>query len=470
MSRKQEEFQERTEHLDRLLGIGRSFDMVGRNLLIGGRHARFWVVNGYMEDGLVERVIDRWLAVRDLPSTLTAADFVARCISVGDAQTETDESKALTAVFSGKALLVLEGLPENILLDVKTYPARSVAEPDNSKVLRGAHDGFLETLMKNAALLRRRIRTPELTIEDHKVGEKSHMDVALCYLESRVDRPMLERLRQQLASIDVRSVAMSQESIAEAITGPQWYNPFPRVRYTERPDTAAASIMEGNIVLMVDNSPAAMILPTTIFSFTEAINDFYFPPLVGTYLRLIRLAVTLLTLMITPLWYLLVKTPANIPEKLNFLAVKGDYYVPLILQLLLLEFVIDLLKLASLNTPDVLSNSFSMLGALILGDFAVQARWLVPEVLVYMAFVAVANFAQPSYELGYALKLMRMVLLVLSWALGWYGFAGGLVLTLILLATTQPIGGKGYLYPLIPFDGKALRALLIRRPISRDNT
>ena len=143
MSRKQEEFQERTEHLDRLLGIGRSFDMVGRNLLIGGRHARFWVVNGYMEDGLVERVIDRWLAVRDLPSTLTAADFVARCISVGDAQTETDESKALTAVFSGKALLVLEGLPENILLDVKTYPARSVAEPDNSKVLRGAHDGFL---------------------------------------------------------------------------------------------------------------------------------------------------------------------------------------------------------------------------------------------------------------------------------------------------------------------------------------
>ena len=470
MSRKQEEFQERTEHLDRLLGIGRSFDMVGRNLLIGGRHARFWVVNGYMEDGLVERVIDRWLAVRDLPSTLTAADFVARCISVGDAQTETDESKALTAVFSGKALLVLEGLPENILLDVKTYPARSVAEPDNSKVLRGAHDGFLETLMKNAALLRRRIRTPELTIEDHKVGEKSHMDVALCYLESRVDRPMLERLRQQLASIDVRSVAMSQESIAEAITGPQWYNPFPRVRYTERPDTAAASIMEGNIVLMVDNSPAAMILPTTIFSFTEAINDFYFPPLVGTYLRLIRLAVTLLTLMITPLWYLLLRDPASVPPALDFLAVSSEAALPLLWQLLTVEFLIDVLKLASLNTPDALSSSFSMLGALILGDFAVQAGWLSPEVLVYMAFVSVAGFAQPGYELGYAFKLLRVLLLLLSAALGVWGFAAGCGGILLLLITCRPVAGRGYLYPLIPFDGRALRRLLFREPISRDNT
>ena len=144
--------------------------------------------------------------------------------------------------------------------------------------------------------------------------------------------------------------------------------------------------------------------------------------------------------------------------------------MPLILQLLLVEFIIDVLKLASLNTPDVLSNSFSMLGALILGDFAVQARWLVPEVLVYMAFVAIANYAQHSYEMGYAVKLCRMALLLLIWLFDWWGFIGGILGILALVASTRPLIGKGYLYPLIPFNGKDLWALLHHRPIDRNNS
>ena len=144
--------------------------------------------------------------------------------------------------------------------------------------------------------------------------------------------------------------------------------------------------------------------------------------------------------------------------------------MPLLAQLLLVEFLIDLLKLASLNTPDVLSSSFSMIGALILGDFAVQARWLVPEVLVYMAFVSIASFAQPSFELGYAFKLMRVVLLILIAIADWWGFAAGMVLLLVLLFTTKPIVGRGYMYPVWPFDKEALSRLLIRKPINRDNS
>ncbi len=144
--------------------------------------------------------------------------------------------------------------------------------------------------------------------------------------------------------------------------------------------------------------------------------------------------------------------------------------MPLVLQLLLVELIIDVLKLASLNTPDVLGNSFSMLGALILGDFAVQSRWLVPEVLVYMAFVAVSNFAQHSFEMGYACKLCRMALVLLAFALRWWGFGIGLLGVLALMATTKPIAGRGYLYPLIPWNGKALRSLLLRRPAHKDNT
>ena len=213
-----------------------------------------------------------------------------------------------------------------------------------------------------------------------------------------------------------------------------------------------------------------MLLPTHFFDFMEEANDYYFPPLIGTYLRYIRIAVFILSLVITPIWYLLAKSPHLVPDWLQFVTVEEEGHVPLLAQLLLVEFLIDLLKLASLNTPDVLSSSFSMIGALILGDFAVQARWLVPEVLVYMAFVSIASFAQPSFELGYAFKLMRVVLLILIAIADWWGFAAGMVLLLVLLFTTKPIVGRGYMYPVWPFNKEALSRLFIRKPINRDNS
>ena len=320
------------------------------------------------------------------------------------------------------------------------------------------------------ALLRRRILDPHLTMEGHKVGSRTNNDAVLCYLDDKVDQDLLRKLRGKLLGLDVRSLTMAQESLAEAIRPKQWYNPFPKVRYTERPDAAAASIMEGSIVLMVDNSPSVMILPTGFFDFTQESNDYYFPPLVGTYLRVLRVTVFLLSLFITPAWYLMVSEPNRLPGWLNFLSSPEPVSLSLLSQLLVVEFLIDVLKLASLNTPDSLSNSFSMLGALVLGDFAVQAGWLGPEVLVYMAFVSVAGFAQPSYELGYAFKLLRVALLLVTAAFDVWGFCLGVVGIFVLLCTTKPLVGKGYLYPLVPFNGKALLRLLVREPISRDNT
>ena len=373
-------------------------------------------------------------------------------------------------VFSGKTLLVVDGWPGGILMDVKQFPTRSIEEPDTSRVLRGSHDGFVENLMQNAALLRRRVRDSRLRLERVQLKERSGTDVVLCYMDGEADPSLLDELRKKLAAVDVGSISMSQESLTEALAPRQFWNPFPKVRYTERPDVATACIMEGDVVLMVDNSPSALLLPTTLLRFNEEINDYYFPPLIGTYLQVVRTVVLLLTVFVTPLWYLLVKNPDTLHENLHFLLVEDEYYVPLIIQLLLVELIIDVLKLASLNTPDVLSNSFSMIGALILGDFAVQARWLVPEVLVYMAFVAIANYAQHSYEMGYATKLCRMLLLILIWLFDLWGFLAGIVGTLTLMATTKPLVGKGYLYPLIPFDGKKLKRLLHRVPISRDNS
>ena len=452
--------------------MGRSCDMVSRDYLIGGRRARLWVVDGFGSDSILERMGAFWLTLKpeNVVGLTEMQDFLDRYITFSESNVTFDISDAVTSVFLGKSLLAVEGLAGVALMDAKGYPSRSVHEPPDGKVLRGSHDGFVEAVVPNMALLRRRIRDPHLTMEGHKVGSRTHNDAVLCYLDDKVDQDLLRKLRGKLLGLDVRSLSMAQESLAEAIRPKQWYNPFPKVRYTERPDAAAASIMEGSIVLMVDNSPSVMILPTGFFDFTQESNDYYFPPLVGTYLRVLRVTVFLLSLFITPAWYLMVSEPNRLPGWLNFLSSPEPVSLSLLSQLLVVEFLIDVLKLASLNTPDSLSNSFSMLGALVLGDFAVQAGWLGPEVLVYMAFVSVAGFAQPSYELGYAFKLLRVALLLVTAAFDVWGFCLGVVGIFILLCTTKPLVGKGYLYPLAPFNGKALLRLLVREPISRDNT
>ena len=466
------DYRENVRVLDGLLGVGRSCDMVSRDYLIGGRRARLWVVDGFGSDSILERMGAFWLTLKpeNVVGLTEMQDFLDRYITFSESNVTFDISDAVTSVFLGKSLLAVEGLAGVALMDAKGYPSRSVHEPPDGKVLRGSHDGFVEAVVPNMALLRRRIRDPHLTMEGHKVGSRTHNDAVLCYLDDRVDQDLLRKLRGKLLGLDVRSLTMAQESLAEAIRPKQWYNPFPKVRYTERPDAAAASIMEGSIVLMVDNSPSVMILPTGFFDFTQESNDYYFPPLVGTYLRVLRVTVFLLSLFITPAWYLMVSEPNRLPGWLNFLSSPEPVSLSLLSQLLVVEFLIDVLKLASLNTPDSLSNSFSMLGALVLGDFAVQAGWLGPEVLVYMAFVSVAGFAQPSYELGYAFKLLRVALLLVTAAFDVWGFCLGVVGIFIPLCTTKPLVGKGYLYPLVPFNGKALLRLLVREPISRDNT
>lgn len=465
-------YEDNVQQLDQLVGVGRCCDVVNRNLVIGGRRARLWFIDGYGRDAILERMGAFWLGLRppDVEGLTKMQDFADRFVTFSETNVTENMDEIVTSVLLGKTLLIIEGLQGAVLMDAKDYPSRGVEEPGDGKVLRGAHDGFVEAVVPNMALLRRRIRDPHLTLEGMKIGSSSHTDVVLCYLENRVDTKTLECVRKKLKGIHVRSLSMGQESVAEAIRSKQWYNPFPKIRYTERPDAAAATVLEGDIVILVDNSPSAMLLPTTLFHFMQEANDFYFPPLVGTYLRTLRIVVMMLSLLITPVWYFLVKEAGRLPEWLAFMAAPEPCRIPLFWQLIVVEFLIDLLKLASLNTPDSLSNSFAMLGALILGDFAVQAEWMTPEVLVYMAFVSISGFSQPSFELGYAIKITRITMLILTALLDVWGLVIGLLGTLLLLATNKTVTGHGYLYPLIPFNAKDLRRLLVREPIDWDNT
>ena len=243
-----------------------------------------------------------------------------------------------------------------------------------------------------------------------KIGRDSGSDVVVCYMSDRADKSYVEWLSKKLSAIKTDSLTMGHESLKECLIRQKWYNPFPKIRTTERPDAAVSQLLEGSVLVIVDNSPQVMVLPSTIFDFMQESNDYYFPPLTGSYLRLLRYFVFAMTLLLTPTWYLLITHEAWIPEWLAFITVDTECNMPILLQLYVVEFALDGLKLASMNTPSSLNNTFGVVGGLILGDFAVQIGWFVPEVIVYMAFVAIANFSQSSYELGYAFKFMRLLL------------------------------------------------------------
>ena len=350
-----------------------------------------------------------------------------------------------------------------IVIDTRTYPARETAEPEGDRVMLGARDGFVETLIFNTALIRRRIRSPQLTMHYLSVGKDSQTDVVLCYMADRADMRYVKELKARLTSIKTDALIVGHESLAECLIHRRWYNPFPKIRTTERPDSAAAQLLEGSVLILVDNTPQVMVLPSTIFDFMQESNDFYFPPLTGTYIRVVRYVVFFLTFIMTPTWYLMTLYPNLTPSWLQFALPDQTGLLPIFVQLLLVEFIIDALRLASLNTPNMLNNSLSVVGGLILGDFAVDIGWLIPEVILYMAFVAIANFTQRSYELGYAIKFLRIFLLILTAFFRIWGFAAGILISLVLVATNQTVNGRrNYLYPLIPFQGKALKSLLVR--------
>ena len=460
------DIQENELFFDQVFHVDKNSDLVKRPVVFADKKAVLYFIDGFVKDEIMEKILEFLMKIKkdgmiaDIKDTKAFADAFIPYVEV-DVTADTQE--IITMVLSGAIALLVDGFPEAIIIDARTYPTRSIEEPDSDRVLRGSHDGFVETMVFNTALLRRRIRDPHLIVEIVRVGKKSRTDIAICYLESKADPSFVEKIKTKLNALDVDSLTLGHESLAESLIRQRWYNPFPKVRYTERPDSAAASVYEGKILLMVDNSPSAMILPTSIFDFVQETDDFYFPPFTGTYLRLTRIVIFLLTIFLTPVWYLLIQNPSWIPPWLDFIQVAEPNTIPIIFQLLLVELAIDGLKLASLNTPSPLASSFSVIGGLILGEFAVKAQWLVPEVILYMAFVAIANFTQPSYELGYAFKFIRVFLLIATAVFNLWGFIIGLIICILLTCFNKTVEGKSYLYPLIPFNGKELKKMFIRK-------
>ena len=333
------------------------------------------------------------------------------------------------------------------------------------KSLRGSRDGFVETLVMNTVLIRRRIRDKRLRMEYMQIGKGTKLDIAISYLEGAADGRVLDILRKRLKEIDINGISMTQQALSEKLQKNAFFNPFPKFKFTERPDYASACIFDGRIVLVMDNSPAFMILPISLSDFFRETDDYYFLPIVASYTRILRMLVSVANVIITPLYLLLAVRAAAVPSWLTVLMPEKTGEIPLFFQFLILEFVVDGLRLASVNTPDALSNSLGIIGGLLLSEFAVSAGWFIAEAILLMAFVTIAGFSLPNYEMGYAMKFERLFLLILTQIFGEWGFAGGIIALITGMLCVKTLSGRNYLYPLVPFSKKGFLELFIRYPM-----
>jgi stage V sporulation protein AF len=457
-----EHLDENVTNLNEILNLDSNFDIIRKGITIAGRDACIYFIDGFLEEAIMEKLLEFFYKLKPEEMPMTAKQMIDHVVPYVEVTAIEEEELLTQSLLSGITCLLIDGYDTCIGLDCRSYPMRGVDEPSKDKALRGSKDGFVETVVFNTALIRRRIRSPKLSMEILTAGKSSRTDIVLCYMQDRVDRKLLREIRGRINAIKVDALTMNQESLAECIYDRKWFNPFPKFKFTERPDAASAAILEGNIVVLVDNSPQAMIVPTSIFDIVEEADDYYFPPVTGSYLRLTRFLIALITLLLTPVFLLLFQNPQWIPPWLSFIQIKDAINVPIVWQFLMLELAIDGLRLAAINTPSMLSTPLSVVAGIVLGQFTVDSGWFNAEIMMYMAFVAIANYTQSSYELSYALKFMRLIMLVLTSLFDLWGFLIGLLITVVAIVGNKTIAGKSYIYPLLPLNLTQLKKRFLR--------
>ncbi|MCI8800963.1 MAG: spore germination protein [Lachnospiraceae bacterium] len=458
--------EENINYIDTILPVRTSFDLMTRHLYLGRTPAFFLGVNGFCKTEILQQIFS------DLQNPMFVSnDSVENIVrymdaKIGYAQTSLTDSwdEIIHNVLSGPAVLFIDGFAQAILIDVRTYPARGIAEPDLERVTRGSRDGFVETMLFNANLIRRRVRSPGLVFAIHSVGTDSRTDVAVAYLKDTVNQELLKKLENSLDSLRTTALTMGTKSLEELLLHKRWWNPLPSVQMTERPDVACSYLLEGHILVLVDNSPLVLVLPCTIFQFTQNPEDYYKSPSVGTYFRMVRFLCIPVSLALMPLFLLITAYFPGFAQQWGLLSEGVQTPQRLFFYVLAVEFLLDLFKYSSALSSGKFSGSLSMVGGLIIGDVAVSLNWASVEVLFYAAVTLLASLAITDIEFSDAIRLYRILMILATGFFGLPGFLISLALVLLSAATTPTFGGFSYFWPLFPFNAKALGRLLFRSP------
>ncbi|MDE6476398.1 MAG: spore germination protein [Erysipelotrichaceae bacterium] len=432
--------------------VAPSFDLVYRNVTIKQQRVCLIFLSSLSDSASIAEVVESIV--------ITAGNELILTFYPGSVEKQQDVHKAITSLLSGQSIAIVEGSDVFYCLETRSYPSRSTAEPSVEKSVRGAHDGFVENIILNTGLIRRRIRDPKLRICINKEGVKTRTDIAYMYIEHLVDPDILQDFEHRLSSLDETEI-LSERNLCEELYGKTW-NPYPHVRYSERPDICAIHLLQGYLVVLVDNTPTAMIIPTTFFEQTKQIEEYTQTTLIATFTRVIRLIGILFSLYLLPLW--IVAMVEQNPTMLQLPLMENLRIVEFGFQIIFADIVVEWIRQSLIHTPTVLSSIMGFIAVFVLGDMAVDLGAYTNEILVMIALTNIGNLLTPSYELSLANKVFRIFIGFLSLCFGLTGFCVGVFMHIVLLLSTKTIKFP-YLYPFIPFSYKECKKILFGSPI-----
>lgn len=386
---------------------------------------------------------------------MNKGNFLSQLMS-GSVEECDDVKKAFVAISSGMSVVLY--LDKMYIVETRDYPTRGVEEPDTEKTIRGSRDGFTENIIINIGLIRRRIRSEYFISEITKVGRSSKSDVVICALKDKVNLSVLNKIKQQIKDLDVDALTMSDRALEERLFR-QGLNPFPLVKYSERPDVIAAQLLKGHIAIIVDTSSSVIIVPTTLFEHTKHIEEYRQVSIVGSFIRLIRYVAISISIFLVPIWMLTLNNENFVSN--IFVKIETQNNIPILAQILLVEFTIEILRIATIHTPNQLSSAMGLIATLILGQMAVEIGWFASEVLLFCSISAIGGFATPSYELSLANKMTKIFMILMVGFLGGAGFMIALFIFVMYLGSIKMFDVP-YLYPLFPFDYKEMSKVIFR--------
>lgn len=446
------------------LGLDISFDMGYREMIILFRKIQLYYVTGLCDTSVIQKILEVIVQINDNEVDSDAMEEILTNRLVHQ-QVEKVNSmdEVVDQVLSGLVAIFLDGYDKAYIVDIRNYPGRTPEEPDTEQVIRGSRDGYTENIIENTALTRRRIRDARLRNEMMKIGERSKTDVCLTYIADIANDNLVEFVRKRIKDTEIDGLTMADKSLEEFIIERKW-NPFPLVRYTERPDVAANHLMEGHVIVTVDSSPSVIILPTTYFHHLQHAEEYRQSPSFGTFVRWTRFLAVLVSLYLLPLWLLFATHPELLPKELAFVGPNEEGNIPIIIQILLADIGIEFLRMAAVHTPTPLSTAMGLVAAVLIGQIAIDVGMFSPEVILYVAVSAIGSYVTPSYELGAANKLMKYLLILSTAIFGVAGFIVGFTFNILFLVNLKSLKTP-YLWPFLPFNPRAIMHIIFRIPV-----
>jgi stage V sporulation protein AF len=460
---------ENKAYMEKRLGMDVSFDLGFREVIILKRKVHVYYLTGLCDSLIIQDLLKELVNLNDHESnSKKLPEIIENRLLHQQVESVKTMDESVDQVLSGLIVVFIDGERFAYVVDVRHYPGRTPEEPDTERVIRGSRDGYTENIIENTALTRRRLRDARLRHEMLKVGERSKTDVCVSYVKDIADEGLVHLIKKKIQEIEIDGISMADKTIEEFIIDRKW-NPYPLVRYTERPDVAANHLLEGHVLILVDTSPSAIILPTTFFHHLQHAEEYRQAPAIGTFVRWIRFLAILASMYLLPLWLLFVLDPTILPKALAFIGPNEEGNIPITIQIVMAVIGIEFLRMAAIHTPTPLSTSMGLIAAVLIGQIAIDVGMFSPEVILYVSISAIGSYVTPSYELSVANKVVNIIMVIFTGLFGAIGFVIGITLHIMYLVNLKSIKTP-YLWPFLPFNPKAMLQIIFRIPVPYSNS